>query len=295
MTDEATQEGVEKVELVAAHEERLNVIEAIASANSGETEETTEEEVVSEEGPEETEEVEGEPEEQEARKRTLKVDGQEVEKTEDEIIEAGIRALQKESTADKRLEEATRLLNEAKEQSQNLQPPQEDVATTQEQPSFVDAETMHKIQYGTQEEAQAALNQVIHQAVSQNARPIEQPQVNVSAVVNEELERRDMLTKLQTEFSDVFEDQRLVTIARLEIDQKIAGGETPTYDTYQEVLSSVRDWRGTQQDTGMEERKERKQKVTKISTASGVKPGRKKRNQKPRSLSSKRWLRREGN
>ena len=45
--------------------------------------------------------------------RTLKVDGNDVEVSVSKILDAGTRALQKESTADARLEEATRLLKDA--------------------------------------------------------------------------------------------------------------------------------------------------------------------------------------
>lgn len=275
---EATQPGVEKVELVSAHEDRLSVIEAIASGMS--PEDPKDEEVIPEEGAEAEvieKEVAEEPAE-EIKTRKLKVEGEEVEKTEEEIIEAGIRALQKESSADKRLEEATQLLKEAKEQ-QNLQPSKEstdtpgdagDVVTQEDQPPLVDAETMQKIQYGTEEEARAALDGVIRAA---QVQPTPQPQPNVDEAVQTALDRRDLTSRLETEFPEIFKDPRLHNMARLEIQDKLDAGEPSSYETYQEVLTGVMEWRGTKEDDGMTKREEKKAaaSVTSIKTASATK------------------------
>jgi hypothetical protein len=262
---EATQPGVEPVEIVAAHEGRLNAIEAIASGMMQDEPEAEQEDKV------ETveEEVTKQPEE-EVKTRTLKVEGEEVERTEDEIIEAGIRALQKESSADKRLEEATQLLKEAKEQ-QNLQPPSVEAVVTQEdQPPIVDAETMHKIQYGTEEESRLALEGVLRAA---QVQPTPQPQPNVEAIVQTELDRRGLVTKLEAEFPEVFGDPRLLNMAKLEIDDKLKAGSTGDYETYQEVLTGLMEWRGTKKEDGMNERQEKKSaaSVTSIKTASATK------------------------
>ena len=261
---EATQPGVEKIELVSAHEDRLSAIEAIANG-------ITPEEPELEETPEVIKEETLEAAPEEIKTRTLKVEGQEVEKSEEEIIEAGIRALQKESSADKRLEEATQLLKEAKEQ-QNLQPPSVEAVVTQEdQPPLVDAETMQKIQYGNEEESRQALESVIRAA---QVQPTQQPQPNVAAIVQAELDGRDQVTRLKAEFPDIFSDPRLFNIASAEIDTKINAGITVTDEVYNEVLTGVMEWRGTKEvSDGMAERQEKKSSaaVTNLKTASATK------------------------
>src|SRR5688572_7900787 len=60
------------------------------------------------------------PEEPVKAKVKIKVDGQELEVEEDAVREAGIKALQKQSAADKRLEESARLKKEAEAEARRI-------------------------------------------------------------------------------------------------------------------------------------------------------------------------------
>ena len=157
---EATQEGVEEKPV----SEREAAIEAIAEKNRQERAEYHEElgveldvpvkpeaEKAEEEQVEEKQEVE---EEKKVELVKIKVDGQEKEVPVTEIMEAGTRTLQKESAADKRLEEATRMLKQAEERFNSLaskDPEKPDLSKAD------DLELARSIQMGTEDEASAAI------------------------------------------------------------------------------------------------------------------------------------------
>lgn len=90
--------------------------------------------------PEPVEAKESEPVDEE----TIVVDGKEQKVAKDKIYEAGRRALQKESAADKRLEEATRMFREAQELKKRLDamtgPSEDGQFSGQEAPSVEDAQ-----------------------------------------------------------------------------------------------------------------------------------------------------------
>lgn len=163
MTDTATQPGVDEAELVIGNIERNETIERIAkSARELRDKEMQEEgqEVVDTSGgePENKEEVQAidpEPETEQAQKVEepaermirVKVDGVEKEVPESLILDAGVRAVQKESAADKRLAEATQLLNQAREATRPKPLPDMD-----------EVELSNRIRRGTDEEAEEAIS-----------------------------------------------------------------------------------------------------------------------------------------
>lgn len=78
----------------------------------------------------------------EPKRRTIIVDGQRIEVDEDKILEAGIKTLQKESAADKRLQEATALLKRAKQgyaQQEQEQEPEES-----QRNSYIDPDALYQ-------------------------------------------------------------------------------------------------------------------------------------------------------
>jgi len=98
---------------------------------------------------------------------TLIVDGVEKRVAMKDVLEAGRRSMQKESTADKRLREATNLLNEAKQLrgTPNQLPgsgPGVGAPPPETPPSFDAAELARALQYGSEEEAAAAVQKMAH-------------------------------------------------------------------------------------------------------------------------------------
>lgn len=102
-----------------------------------------------------------EPEEE----RELVVNGQRVKVPLSKILDAGTRALQKESAADQRLAAAAELERQLSERLQRLQPsqdvePRHEAPQTVDQPSQEDAALAHDIQFGTEEQAAKALSKL---------------------------------------------------------------------------------------------------------------------------------------
>ncbi len=106
--------------------------------------------------------------------RELIVDGQRIRVPISKIIDSGIRTLQKETTADMRLNAATELLRSAQERAQPAP------AEQQAQPSDEDALLARQIQFGTEDEAKAAIARL------RNAQPAITPQ-QIDAYVQKQL------------------------------------------------------------------------------------------------------------
>ncbi len=110
--------------------------------------------------------------------RELIVDGQRMRVPLSRILDAGTRALQKETAADMRLAAATELLKSAQERM--VSPPVQQVTA---QPSDEDAALARAIQFGTEDEAKAAIAKV------RNATPAITPQ-QIEAYVQQSLAQK---------------------------------------------------------------------------------------------------------
>lgn len=157
-----------------------------------------------------------------------------------EVIEQGKRTLQKETAADRKLQEASELLRAAQEQSRRTQPPQENYGQSQDQATGADDEFFR----------------VVDARVENRVREV------VSGVKIQE--------RFLSDFPEFAADQRLMRLAVQEVDQRRSQGDTRNdYDFYKEVGQDLRKWRGIAgQPDGMQERKERKEAVQTLPTAS---------------------------
>jgi hypothetical protein len=251
------------------NQERLSMLDAIA----GDVEEpVVEGEIVEEQPIEEVEVVadpepipEPEPESVKPATIRLKIDGEEREVSQDELIEYGKRAMQKELAADKRLEEATRLLNEARQQT--TPQPSKDAAPT------VDAGMVKAIQYGTEEEAAQALSDLMGRG---KATP-EQIDNVVSQKVAAILTQKEISTRFTTEFAEIAQDDDLYGIAAMKVQRRLDAGEPNTWDTYAAVGKELSEKYGKPKEPEvpqtMEEKQAKKSTVTVIKSASAKPAG----------------------
>lgn len=185
----------------------------------------------------------------------IKVDG-EIRKVEKEkIVDAGIRALQKESTADKRLEEATRLLREVQTKY---------AAPQADSPSQWDDETVeYAIQHG--DEQQKAYAEQLKKE-RQAAIPDQ-----IAARVMSQIEAKSAAEWFANEFKDIVEDPYLFRLAvEAENDALKAGDTRPHKERFKQFGETLRAWKGgSSTQDGLAQKQEHKaQKVVSLQTAS---------------------------
>lgn len=185
------------------------------------------------------------------KKTKIKVDGQEMEVDDDKIREAGIKALQKESAADKRLEEAARLKGEA--EAAVLAARQAAAQLNKEQPSppaggatvvekltddhFIQA--VKTLQYGNEADAVAALKTIVASAVNSG-----QPESLTVAQTNELLDFRDATKWAHDEYKDILGDPKLKSLFVSEEKRLRAAGDMRPYrEIYTDIGNGLREWK----------------------------------------------------
>jgi hypothetical protein len=182
----------------------------------------------------------------ETKKYKGKVDGQEVEFDEAKVIEEGLKALQKDSAADRRLEEASRLLREAQETINRAAQARTDATHADStaapskdgSPIAEDAlaKAAHAVQYGSEAEARDALAGLVEAAASKG-------KTLTHTDVLELLDYRDARKWAETEYKDVLGDPKLRTLfVSTEREKRAAGDGRPYRDLYQDIGNGLREW-----------------------------------------------------
>jgi hypothetical protein len=224
------------------------------------------------------------PEAEAPKKYKGKVDGQEVEFEESKVIEEGLKALQKDSAADRRLEEASRLLREAQETINRAAQARTDatradspVAPPKDGSPIADdalAKAAHAVQYGSEAEARDALAGLVEAAASKG-------KTLTHTDVLELLDYRDARKWAETEYKDVLGDPKLRTLfVSSEREKRAAGDGRPYRDLYQDIGNGLREWAkgiapapAPQPGTGTrEDVKARKTTIVTVPTAAARQP-----------------------
>lgn len=196
---------------------------------------------------------------------TVKVDGQERQVLKSQIIEAGVRTLQKESAADRRLEEATRLLREAQETAQPKRQPL---------PDMDEAELAHRIRMGSDEEAAEAMRVLKGR---ETATPEEIAAFAENRAINR-IKAEGAIEWFQTEYKEIFADPYLVRLALGEDERMLREGDQRSYrERYQEIGNTLRDkireWKGGKAEiVPNTDKQERKATITNLPAASARQP-----------------------
>lgn len=270
--ESATQTGVEEQkELVVGNTERNDALARIAEAarkeRDGEIEADTEDKEDAEADdlgkPEEKVELPEEKKEEAPELVTVRVDGHEMQVPKSQILDFGVRAYQKETVADKRLEEAVRIKREAEEYAAQVK------ASTDQVLMADDIDLARRIREGSEEEAAEAIKILKGR---EQATPEQIASVVETRVRNQVNLERDF-EWFKTEFKDIVSDPHLKALADAEDARMIAAGDTrPDRERWAEAGKVVRDklteWRGGSAKPAIpEEKREKKKNITNIQAA----------------------------
>lgn len=216
---------------------------------------------------------------------TLIIDGQQTKKSKKEIYEAGKRALQKDLSADKRLEEATRLLREAQSTVQaqlsaqdaqagarNLQP----VPTGDQKKRIQDL--YEKLRYGSDEEGTDALTEVLG---GRTATPqLNDILYNVGLYLERDRIRHAFMTPpdeggyadiYPTEQGGLCEDPEVWDYFDFRVNKALQSGSPNELATYRKAAEAVRQRFAMKADTPKASLEEKKAKKREIDVVKGVK------------------------
>jgi hypothetical protein len=176
------------------------------------------------------------------KKVRVKIDGEDRVVTFDELV----RDAQKKGTADKRLEEATKLLNETKEIHSRARPSREDAVQTQiEQPPELDpgvAAMVQAMRTGTDEEATFAA-QEWQKEIRKKATV---PDDALRAYVNDAMDFRSSADWCKSEYSDLFADATLGAMFADRDERQVRAGDKRAYrERYKEIGEDLRTWRNS--------------------------------------------------
>lgn len=241
-------------------EEAGIVTDEKADEETGEGEEETPEES-EEEDKEEPEETEEETEEETVE---ITVDGEKKTVLKSDVFDHGIRALQKESAADARLEKAVKLLEEAKKTTSKEKESETDggkETTTEEDfkelSKEIDkkkiAEIREAIQYGDEEEADKAFTELIGLVTTTTRLPKNVMTVEDYEKKEQEKQEKQIIDKFSLPpkeggFKDIMDDPYLFAAVNVEVNKELAKGTPNGWDLYKSAGDKVREWRGTPKD-----------------------------------------------
>lgn len=224
----------------------------------------------------------------------LMVNGKETRVSKSKVYETGKRALQKDIAATERMKEATQLMKEAERKSieaetmmnmakqfapqgqQQQTPPETSPTDYPDAPDMSKriADVTHAMQNGTEEEGQAALLDLVKHINTNQQQQMTPEQVQF--LVNDNIAFNNAKTRIETQFPDVFGDERLTSMFLAEENKARDNGDNRSYDElYTEIATNLRDWskslhKPTSLAGGLQERQSRKQTIS--TPASGTAP-----------------------
>jgi len=180
-----------------------------------------------------------------AKFRKLKINGEEKIVPIDQVIEAGVAAFQKQAAADQNLQLASHILDQAK-RAAGINGGQQPQPAAQPQPQPLApqmaaklAEVSKRIQFGTPEESQQALDEfrqmIAHQTTTQVVGQM-RDQVRVMMAHNSAVE------KFGQDFPDIVSNEDLLNMAFNREDRLRASGDTRPFGVlYAEIGKSLRE------------------------------------------------------
>jgi len=300
-TDQETDQESQKTKPVGTG--HADDLERVAEARLQELEEEIGSELESDEEEPETKEQEVEKDEEQVEEEPVEyeqaveiiVDGKKQTVPLSRIIDAGKRTFQKETAADKRLEEATKLKKEIEELRKSMSRPSgkdaadedlEEIEDTQE----TDFEELQKkvteaIQYGEDEDVSAAFGEIfklIGSAGKNKMATAIDPEF-IDRALEEKLTTREIARQFakpreEGGFKDLTDNPRAYRLVYEEIDKLLYDGAPNEWETYQKAGDEIRKFLGWETSTperkaepkvdDLSKKRERKRVVDSLETAS---------------------------
>lgn len=206
---------------------------------------------------------------------TIKVNGQEQQVPRSQVLEHGVRTLQKESAADKRLAEASNLMRQAQSYEQQVRQLEQEILVKQAQstgkaPSRVDVtdakerarQVISKMMDGEEDEAADLLAEIVSGRDTATP-PIDAQRIATEAaeLAGQRIETKSALKQFNAEYPDILADPYLYELTDQEtIKVQREHPEWGLSEILQEAGSRVRQWKGGigEKETGLSETEQRK-------------------------------------
>jgi hypothetical protein len=201
---------------------------------------------------EETEQVEDKPKDLPEKKFKVKVNGQDREFTEAELIERA----SKTEAADQKFQEAAKLKREAEELRQVSKDPAKPEIEED------DLALARALQMGSEEEAAKVIKKM-------RERPT-LTEGDVVRKIDERLTFQSSVERFKTEYPELFADPYLSKLVALRDEEMVKQGDArPYYDRYKSIGEEMRAWASKMKPASQKE--ERKASITTLKVASGRK------------------------
>ena len=178
----------------------------------------------------------------------LIVNGKPIKVRRSQVLDAGVRAMQKDSAADLKLELASRLLKEAEERAgkqppayAGAPPPSRDSQPAVQEKS--DSDLAELIQYGTKEQAASAISEIRRRdkgSVNQEGLEALITQ-RLPEAVSAQLAFHEAVRTARSEYADIFADPHLTTLFHVQEHQaRQAGDVKPHAELYKTIGDGIR-------------------------------------------------------
>jgi len=199
---------------------------------------------------EETEQVQDKTEVVQEKKYKVKVNGQDREFTEAELIERASKA----EAADERFQEAAKLKREAEE----IKATTKEVAKPEIEED--DLALARALQMGSEEEAAKVIKKMRERPTLSEG--------DVVRKIDERLTFQSSVQRFQSEYPELFQDPNLSKLVAMKDEELVKQGDTRSYyDRYKSIGDEMRGWIGKIKPAS--QKQERKASITVLPTASG--------------------------
>ena len=164
---------------------------------------------------------------------TIIVEGKTMQVPKSKIFEQGIRALQKETAADYKLQQASALLEEARRSAEAPKKQEQEVSVLDD---MTPEQLAERVQYGTKEQATEVFDYLL-----KKTQPKQQEVPDIASMVKMQLEFQEGQKYLRREYGDIMDDPYLQPVfVHAETRLRQAGDRRSYEDLYKAIGDDIR-------------------------------------------------------